>query len=326
MKAAIITEYGRTDVLHVADIEMPTLADDQILVQVKAASINPRDWLLMRGLYPFRSLAKPFPITLGSDMSGTIVKVGTSVTGFKQGDDVFGMQPIGGKFGAFAEYISIKATAVALKPAEISHRQAAAMPCAGMTSFQAIRDLAKLKPEQTILINGASGGVGSYAIQFAKAVKAKVVAVCGPTNASLCLDLGADETINYKEENFENRQDAFDVVYDVIGRSSLSKSSAALKKDGCYISTIPAPKVAASVALSKLTVLNPLGKRLKGHMILVKPDGRDLATMANMMKNGTVRSLIDSDYALENISEAFEKSQSWRTRGKLLITMPTSSL
>ncbi|MBL4639058.1 MAG: NAD(P)-dependent alcohol dehydrogenase, partial [Kordiimonadaceae bacterium] len=209
MKAATIQKYGRTDVLEVSERDMPEPTSKQILVKVHAASINPRDWLLMRGLYVFGKLVEPFPITLGSDMSGTVTKVGSAVSSLKEGDAVFGMQPLKGKFGAFADFIAINASAVALKPNSLSHADAAAMPCAGMTSYQAIKDIAKLKPGQTILINGASGGVGSYAVQFAKAVGAHVVAVCGPTNKELCLSLGADEVINYKEEKFEHQRNAY---------------------------------------------------------------------------------------------------------------------
>jgi len=319
MKAVYIQKYGRSDVMETGDIAVPSLQPNQVLIKVKAVSLNPRDWLLMRGIYPFKKLAEPFPIILGSDMSGTVVSTGAEATKYKVGDDVFGMQPIKGKFGALAEYAAIKESAVTLKPAALSHTDAAAMPCAGMTSFQAIRDLAKVKTGETILINGASGGVGTYAIQMAKAAGAYVIAVCGPTNQKLCTSLGADETIDYKSENFEHRSDSYDVVYDVIGRSSPDKCRKSLKKKGRYISTIPSPAMFLKAKLSQITRLFGLNKSQTSHLILVKPDGHDLAAMARLIENGKMKSVIDSTYPFANVKAAFEKIQSWRAKGKVIV-------
>jgi len=319
MKAVYIQKYGRSDVMETGDVAVPSLQPDQVLIKVKAVSLNPRDWLLMRGIYPFKKLAEPFPIILGSDMSGTVVTTGAEATKYKVGDDVFGMQPIKGKFGALAEYAAIKESAVALKPAALSHAVAAAMPCAGMTSFQTIRDLAKLKTGETILINGASGGVGTYAIQMAKAAGAHVIAVCGPTNQKLCTSLGADETIDYKSENFEHRSDSYDVVYDVIGRSSPAKCQKSLKKNGRYISTIPSPAMFLKAKLSQMTRLFGLNKSQTSHLILVKPDGHDLAAMALLIENGKMKSVIDSTYPLADVKAAFDKIQSWRAKGKVIV-------
>jgi len=320
MKALVINRYGR-GTLELIERELPELAADQVLVKVSAAAINPRDWLLMRGLYPFKKLAGPFPITLGSDLSGTVEAIGPNVSHIKVGDEVFGMQPISGKFGAFAEYAAIKASAVAIKPASIGHSEAAALGCAGMTSFQTIHDLAKLQSGETILINGASGGVGSYAVQMAKAVGAYVVAVCGPDNADLCRQLGADKVINYKAENFETHSNEYDVVYDVIGKSSLKKCQRALKKGGQYISTIPSLATGISALFSKLSALNPFGKKLTAHLILVKPNSADLAAMADLIVNGKMVSLIDSEFPLNEADTAFDKSQSWRAKGKIILTL-----
>ncbi len=319
MKAAYITRYGRTEVLNVGKQPVPAPKEDQVLIKVKAASINPRDWLLMRGIYPFKKLAEPFPIILGSDMSGTIISVGKNVTELMVGDDVFGMQPIKGKFGAFAEFAAIQSSAVALKPKEIDHSSAAAMPCAGMTSLQTLRDLVSLKKGETILINGASGGVGSYAVQIARAYGAYVVAVCSAENANLCRSLGADKTIDYRSENFEQHQNQYDVVYDVIGRSSPAKARCALKKGGRYVSTVPSPMIMIQSIFSKITSKFGLFKGQTAHLILVKPKGADLAVMASMMQAGSLQSIIDSTFALEDAPQAFEKSQSWRSKGKIIL-------
>ena len=319
MKAAFIRRYGRTNVLEVGDIDIPAPAPSQILIKVKAASINPRDWLLMRGLYPFKKLAEPFPIVLGSDMSGTVVAVGTKVKSIKAGDDVFGMQPIKGKFGALAEFAAIEESAVALKPAELSHAEAAAMPCAGMTSYQTIRDLAHVKRGEAVLVNGASGGVGSYAVQMAKLAGAYVIAVTGPENQQLCRELGADEVINYREDNFEDADNAYDIVYDVIGRSSPSRCRQALRKGGRYVSTIPSLPMLVKSWFSKLTAHIGLNKGQTAHLILVKPHGPDLAEMAQLTIKGKMKSLLDSHFSLEDAAAAFEKSQSWRAKGKIII-------
>ncbi|PCI63997.1 MAG: zinc-binding alcohol dehydrogenase [Kordiimonadales bacterium] len=318
MRAITISKYGRTEVLEQIERAIPTPKSDQVLVKVKAASINPRDWLLMRGIYPFKKTAEPMPITLGSDMSGTIEAIGCDVKSLKIGDDVFGMQPLSGKFGAFADYIAIRESAVAIKPKALSHADAAATPCAGMTSLQTIRDLAAIKKGETILINGASGGVGSYAVQIAKAYGAHVTAVSSAANAELCKSLGADEAIDYKEVNFEAGANKYDVVYDVIGRSSPKKCKGVLKKNGRYITTIPSPGTAVAAVFSKLTKHLPFSKKLSAHLILVKPAGKDLAEMASLIVSGKMYSLIDARYSLEQATEAFEKSQSWRSRGKLV--------
>lgn len=321
MKAAIINEYGRTGVLKVAETDRPTPGPNDVIVKVSAASLNPRDWLTMRGLYQARKSLEPFPITLGSDFSGEVVQLGKSVLGFKVGDLVFGMQPLSGKFGAFAQYVKVTAKAIAIKPEYISHEDAAAMPCAGMTSYQTLHDIARVQAGEIVLINGASGGVGVYAIQIAKAMGAHVVAVCGPDNGQLCKNLGADDLINYKVENFESRHAAYDVVYDVIGRSSPKKAAASLKPGGRYITTIPSAKTAASAARSWLANKILPGKRKTNHLIIVKPEPSDLSAMATMINKGTLRSVIDSRYSLDDIEQAFERSQTWRARGKIIINI-----
>lgn len=318
MRAVTIARYGRTNILELTEKTPPVPAGKQILLKVKAASLNPRDWLLMRGFYPFKKLAEPFPITLGSDMSGTVIATGAQASLFRIGDDVFGMQPIRGKFGAFAEYAIIDENAVANKPSELSHLDAAAIPCAGLTSYQSLYAIAKLQQDESILINGASGGVGSYALQLAKQAGAKVIAVCGPNNIETCLKLGADKVINYQEESFEAHTDQYDIVFDVVGRSNFKKCRQPLKKGGRYITTIPALNTALTTLWSKVSKLNPFGKKQSAHMVLVKPRSEDLAHMADMMVKGQMRSLIDTVYNLEQAPEAFDKSQSWRTIGKLV--------
>lgn len=325
MRAARIHQYGRRDVVTIENIETPTPGPHEVLVKVVAASVNPRDWLLMRGIYQAKRYVEPLPATLGSDFSGVITEIGSEVTRFQIGDAVFGMQPLKGQFGAFAEYVKIVETAVALKPGAVSHSDAAAIPCAGLTSFQALHDIARLSAGQKILINGASGGVGTYAVQIAHAAGAHVVAVCGPDNGDLCISLGANEVINYREENFEDRHNEFDVVYDVIGRSSPAKSARALRKGGKYITTIPGFKTAAAAMRSWLAAKLLPGARKTAHLILVKPVSQDLTSLAQMIESGTLKSVIDRNYPLAEIQDALEYSQSWRTRGKIIIAVGTGA-
>lgn len=319
MKAARIHAYGRKGVLTVEEIEKPCPGPDEVLVQVQTASLNPRDWLTMRGIYQARRTLEPLPITLGSDFSGKIVEIGRDVSGYKIGDAVFGMQPLKGKFGAFAEYVKVNVAAIAKRPDGISHADAAAMPCAGLTSYQTLHDLAQVQPGETVLVNGASGGVGVYAVQIAKQMKARVIAVCGPDNIDFCKELGADEVINYHEGNFEERTAQFDVVYDVIGRSGPKQVAKALKPGGRYITTIPGLGTALAAARSWLARLLLPGKRKTTHLILVKPKPTDLLKMADLIRAGKMKTVVDSRYTLDDIEQAFERSQTWRARGKILI-------
>ncbi len=319
MKAAVIHSYGRHGVLHVEDIPVPSIGHNEVLVKVEAASVNPRDWLLMRGVYQGKRFVEPLPATLGSDFSGTITACGANVKHFKVGDTVFGMQPLKGQFGAFAEYIKIRANAIALKPETISHADAAAIPCAGMTSYQTIHRLAQLKPSETILINGASGGVGTYGVQIAKAHGAKVVAVCSGKNIKMCKQLDADEVLDYAENNFEEYEATFDVVYDVIGRSSPRRATKCLKAGGRYVTTIPNAKTVFEATKSWVASLIMPGKHKRTQLIVVKPVPEDLTAIADLIGCGKITSVIDSIYTLDDIQSAFDHSQSWRAKGKIVI-------
>lgn len=319
MKAVRIHEYGRSGVLRVDEVARPVPGPNEILVKVRKASLNPRDWLTMRGLYQARKTLEPLPVTLGSDFAGEIAELGNSVTGFDLGDRVCGMQPLKGKFGAFADFVKIDAGAVAKIPEGISDIDAAAMPCAGMTSYQTLHNIANVQPGETVLVNGASGGVGVYAVQIAKAMDAKVVAICGPDNMDFCRELGADEVINYREEDFTARENAYDIVYDVIGRSSPKATKSARRKGGRYITTIPGIGTALSAGQSWLFRSLVPGKYKSTHLILVKPHPADLTAMMQLILDGSMKTIVDSHYNFETIKDAFTRSQTWRTRGKIII-------
>ena len=319
MKAVRIHEYGRSGVLKVDTIKRPTPGENEVLVKVHKASLNPRDWLTMRGLYQARRTLEPLPVTLGSDFAGEVAAVGSSVNGFTVGDRVCGMQPLKGKFGAFADYVKINADAIAKIPEGVSDIDASAMPCAGLTSYQTLHDIAKIQADETVLINGASGGVGVYAIQIAKAMGAHVIAVCGPDNLDLCRELGADEAINYREDDFTKRKDVYDVVYDVIGRSNPKKASASMRQGGRYITTIPGFNTLFAAAQSKLASTLLPGRRKSTHLVIVKPVPEGLTAMMQLILDDRMKTVVDSCYGFDTIDDAFARSQTWRTRGKIII-------
>lgn len=290
----------------------PVPRPGQVLIEVHAASVNPRDWLLREGRYVFRHLMRGFPLILGSDVSGVVVETGPNTTRFRPGDAVFGMQTPFGRMGGYAEYVSIDERALAAKPANVSHEEAAAVPCAALTAYGALLRIGRTRAGSRVTIVGASGGVGTYAVQLAKALGATVVGVTSAHNASFVRSLGVDRVIDYKTERFETLVESQDLVFDTIGRESLKKCSAALAPRGRYITTIPGAATMAQAAASLLS-------RQRSHVVLVHANGNDLEQIAALMSAGKVRSVIDSVYPLSEVRAAHEKSRTWRTRGKLVL-------
>src|ERR1700731_3038978 len=235
MKAIVYCDYGLTN-LKLEDIEKPTPNDDQILVKVRAASVNPYDWHFIEGTPKIMrlmgvGLRKPKDTRLGVDFAGTIESVGKNVTQFKPGDDVFG-----GKGGAFAEFVCRRAEgAVALKPASITFEQAASVNIAGITALQALRDKGKVQAGQKVLINGASGGVGTFAVQIAKTYGADVTGVCSTRNVELVRSIGADHVIDYTQEDFTKSEQRYDLILDNVGSHSFSEYRRVLKPKGTFV-------------------------------------------------------------------------------------------
>src|SRR5437773_4075846 len=235
MKAIVHRCYGSPDVLRFEDIEKPTPADDQLLVKVHAASVNPLDWHYMRGTpYLVRTdsgFGKPEDPRLGVDFAGTVEAVGKNVKRFKVGDEVFG-----GRHGAFAEYVTIREErAVVLKPANVTFEQAASVPIAGITALQALRDKGRIHPGQKVLINGASGGVGTFAVQIAKSFGAEVTGVCSTRNVDLVRSIGADHVIDYTREDFTKGNQRYDLIYDLVGNHSFSERRRILNPNGICV-------------------------------------------------------------------------------------------
>jgi NADPH:quinone reductase-like Zn-dependent oxidoreductase len=319
MKAVYITKYGGSDQLVYGPLQRPEPKSGQVLVRVRAAAVNPRDWILRDGRYVFKFVLPRFPIILGSDLSGEIVKRGSRASRFRTGDEVFGMQPLFGGMGAYAEYVAIDETALARKPPSISHVDAAAVPCAGLTAWQALVNIGGVGQGTRVTVCGASGGVGSYAVQFAKARGARVTAVCSAPNADLAHNLGADAVADYKTVHFTKVVGEQDIVFDAVGRDSFRVVAPVLASGGRYITTIPGvSSVLASLATGALR-LATFGRKPSAHLVLVRANGDDLEQIAMLMAQGRVKSLIDSRYPLAEARGALERSRSWRSRGKIVL-------
>lgn len=322
MLAVQLSRHGGPEVLTLAQVALPRPQPGQVLVRVRATCVNPRDWLLRQGRYVFRFVLGRFPIIPGSDIAGEVVALGRGVSRWQIGDRVFGMQPIDGRMGAYAQYVAIKADALAAIPANIGFEQAAAVPCAGLTAWDALHTIGKLQPGMRVLINGTSGGVGSYALQLAKAHGAQVVAVCSEANADWARQMGADEVLDYRAGPLQPPGGAVDIFFDVIGRSSLAKSQHLLRPGGRYITTIPSlPNLRQSLLGVVWRWLRPAAAKTS-HMVLVRAFGHDLQAIAALMAAGKVQSEIEQVYPLAEVAQAQQRSQSWRVRGKLVLQVP----
>ncbi|MBV8884942.1 MAG: NAD(P)-dependent alcohol dehydrogenase [Chroococcidiopsidaceae cyanobacterium CP_BM_RX_35] len=313
MKAAIINRYGSADLLQYADVELPQLKPEQMLVRVYATSVNPIDWKIRKGMLKLLT-GNQFPIILGFDVSGEVVEVGDRVSRFKPGDSIYArLSQIAG--GAYAEYAAVSEQVAAHKPTNMTHEQAAAVPLAAMTALQALRDEGQLQAGQKVLINGASGGVGTFAIQIAKVLgAAEVIAVCGSKNTELVKSLGADRIIDYTQQDFTKDIVKYDIVFDVVGKRSLSECKDALQPQGIYITTQPYPN---NFFQSFLTLLIP-GQKSK--VILLKSSGSDLTYLKEQIEAGKIRSVIDRTYPLSETASAHAYSETEHAVGKIVIT------
>jgi NADPH:quinone reductase-like Zn-dependent oxidoreductase len=326
MKAVVHTNYGPPDVLEIRDIKKPVPNDDQVLVKVRAASVNPLDWHFMEGTpYIMRlmmeGIRKPKDPRLGVDYAGTVEAVGKNVTQFKPGDEVFG-----NRSGAFAEYLCARADrAIALKPANMTFDQAAGVPVAGLTALQGLRDKGKVQPGQKVLINGASGGVGTFAVQIAKTFGADVTGVCSTRNLELVRSLGADHVIDYTKEDFTKSDERYDVILDNVGTQPLSGFRRVLKPNGiCVIIGGGGPNdgrwVGPMARPIKAKLMSPFISQKMG-MMLAQANKDDLNVLADLMQSGKVTPVIDRTYPLSEIREAVRYVETGRARGKVIITV-----
>ena len=325
MKAIVHCDYGVAN-LKLEEIEKPTPADDQILVRVRAASVNPYDWHFVEGTPKIirlmgTGLRKPKEIRLGVDFAGTVEGVGKNVTQFKPGDEVFG-----GREGAFAEYLCRRAVgAVALKPASITFEQAASLNIAGITALQGVRDKGKVQPGQKVLINGASGGVGTFAVQIAKNFGADVTGVCSTRNVDLVRSLGADRVIDYTKEDFTKSDQKYDVILDNVANHSLSEFRRILTPNGKYVmigggGANEQGVFGVMLRPLKAMVLSKFVDQQMG-MMLADSNQKDLSLLAEMVESGKMKPVIDRRYKLSEVPEAIRYLEEGHARGKVVITL-----
>src|ERR1700680_976174 len=325
MKAIVYRCYGSPDVLRFEDIEKPTAVDNQVLVKVHAASVNPLDWHYMRGTpYLVRTdsgLGKPTDPRLGGDFAGTVEAVGRNVKRLKPGDEVFG-----GRDGAFAEYVTVREErAVVLKPANVTFEQAASVPIAGITALQALRDKGRIQPGQKVLINGASGGVGTFAVQIAKSFGAEVTGVCSTRNVDLVRSLGADHVIDYTKEDFTKGTERYDVILDNVPNHSLSECRHILNPKGKYVMIGGGgPNDSRWVGpfgrvISALLVSPFFGQDMG--MMMADANQKDLTILADLMQSGKVKPVIDRTYKLSEVPVAIRYLEQGHARGKVIITV-----
>jgi NADPH:quinone reductase-like Zn-dependent oxidoreductase len=325
MKAVVYTEYGSPDVLKYGEIQKPTVKDDEILVKVHAASVNPLDWHHMRGepfLVRFQDgLRKPKNPMLGADVAGRVEAVGSNVKLFRPGDEVFGDLFECG-LGAFAEYVSVPENVpFVLKPTATTFAQAAAVPVAAVTALQGLRDKGQLQHGQRVLINGASGGVGTFSVQIAKAFGGEVTGVCSTRNLEMVRSIGADHAIDYTQEDFTRNGQHYDLIIDNVGNRSLADFQRALTPKGiCVIIGFTSlPLLFQAMFLGPL--ISRTGGRQIGLMGTVKSNKKDLAFMNELLESGKVTSVIDRRYSLREVPEAIRYLEEGHARGKVVITL-----
>lgn len=321
MNAIVYFSYGSPDVLEYKEIERPTVGDDNVLIKVRAASINPEDWRRMRGLpYAIRIFTgtfKPRSRILGMDVAGQVEAVGKNVTQFQPGDEVFG-----GCGGALAEYVCASENRLVPKPAGLTFEQAAAVPVAALTALQGLRDKGQIQPGQKVLINGASGGVGTFAVQIAKSFGAEVTGVCSTRNVDLVRSLGADHIIDYTQEDFTKTGHRYDLILDNVVNRSLSDYRRVLVSDGILV----------VLGGEKGRWLGPLASVLKAMLaspfvsqklvsFIAKITKEDLVALTALIEAGKVTPVIDRRYLLSEVPEAIRYLETGHARGKVVITL-----
>jgi NADPH:quinone reductase-like Zn-dependent oxidoreductase len=323
MKAIVYHEYGSPDVLELREIDKPVVKDDEVLVRVRAASANPADWHFMRGLpyvmRPQSGLGKPKNRVLGRDIAGQVEAVGKDVTRFRPGDEVFANVETGG----FAEYTCVSEGFLVLKPANLTFEQAAAVPLAALTALQGLRDAGQVQPGQKVLIIGASGGVGTFAVQIAKSFGADVTGVCSTRNVEMVRSMGADHVIDYSQEDFTQSGQKYDLILQLAGTSSPSECRRALTSKGTLVLSSGESGgrwIGPVDRIIKAVVLSPFVSQKLGSF-LAKPNEDDLQFMKELIEAGKVTPVIDRTYSLSEAPEAIRYLEEGHARGKVVITV-----
>lgn len=314
MKAAIYSTFGSPEVMGIKEVEQPSIRDqDRVLIRVHSASVNTLDYLYRKGYFPTRidnGLSKPKNLILGIDVAGTIEAVGDSVRKFKVGDHVFGSC-----FGSHSEYVSPRESFLSHMPKNITFEEAAAIPCAAQTALQALRDVAKVKQGQRVLIYGASGGVGHFAVQLAKYFGAEVTAVCSTSNLDWVKDLGADYVHDYTKEDFTKNGMKYDIILDAVGKRTYFSCMNSLTEEGIYITEhLFSPRTQPL----QLMIGSIIGrKKAKTHF--TKPNDKDLEFLSGLVEEEKLKPVIEKCFPLEQIVEAHRHIESGRTKGKIVL-------
>jgi len=321
MKAIVHRNYGSPDVLRLEEIEKPVPQDNEVLIEVRAASVNPLDWHFMRGtphiVRIMIGLMKPRGTRPGVDVAGVVEAVGSNVTQFHAGDEVFGACK-----GAFAEYVCASEGALVLKPANVTFEQAAAVPVAAFTSLQGLRDKGRIQPGHKVLINGAAGGVGTFAVQIAKSFGAHVTGVCSTRNVDMVRSIGADHMIDYTQEDYTQCGQRYDLIFDTVGNHSLSDIRRVLGSKGILV-------MAGGPTDSLLGILLPLLRALVTSRFvsqtlvpfLARRNKEDLTIMQGLLEAGKVTPVIDRTYPLSEVPDAIRYLEEGHARGKVVITL-----
>jgi len=320
MKAIVYTMYGPPEILEFKEVKKPVRKEKEVLVKVHAASANPADWHLIRGEPRFARLSfglfKPGNQIPGIDIAGEVEAIGKKVTSLKPGDEVFGGTSWG---GGFAEYVCVSAEKLVLKPAGLSYEEAAAVPVAGLTALQGLRHRGTIGPGQMVLINGASGGVGTFAVQIAKSMGAEVTGVCSSLNRELVRSIGADHVIDYTQRDFTRNDRKYDFIFDAVGNRTVTEYKRALTQNGICV-------IAGFTTMGRMLnhmLLGPLhsssGGKWIGMMGTAQGNQKDLTTLTELLESGTIKPVIDRKYRLENTAEAIRYLEERHARGKVII-------
>ncbi len=319
MRALVQDKYGSTDVLQMADIAMPEIKDEQVLIRVRAASVNPLDWHIMRGS-PFfirlmGGIRRPKQPTRGVDLAGVVEAVGSKVTQFEPGDRVFGTAP-----GALAEYAAASQDRIIRIPDGVEFDVAASLPVAGITALQGLRDLGQIKPGQKVLVIGASGGVGTFAVQLAKHFGAEVTGVCSTRNADLVRSIGADHVVDYSSTDILESAERYDVVFQLAGTTSPLKLRRILTETGALVLSSGMGRFSGIDRIVKALAARPF---VKQRMLtwVANENATDLQVLAGLLESGELRPVIDRHYPLDESAEALHYVEEGHTRGKVVVTV-----
>ena len=325
MKAIVYHKYGSPDVLELQEIEKPTPKDDEVLVKVHASSANPADWHLMRG-EPFLirimgfGLLKPKNKILGADIAGKVEAVGRNVKQFQSGDEVFGELDLRDGGGSFAQYVCVSEDALELKPASMTFEEVAAVPLAAVTALQGLRDKGKIQSGQKVLVNGASGGVGTFAVQIAKSFGTEVTGVCSTRNVEMVRSIGADHVIDYTKVDFTKNGQRYDLILDAAANHSMFDHKRALSPKGIYVMVGSFSMAHMFAAMLLGPMISMFGSK-KVSSLMAKMNKKDLAFLKDLLEAGKVVPVIDRRYPLSEVAEAIRYLEERHARGKVVITL-----